>query len=626
MATTDSTQLDAFEAFYKDVRVRLLLQTWALTGDLPAAQKAVRDSLVIAWHHWRKVQRLDPEPHGAGTGEREDWVRPIVWAHALRRHSVPHLPRNRNIDPGIRATLAAIADLPLIQRKVLLLTHLTTNPLDAVAREVGITEARAEQELIAAMSSLTVALGLPSPDAILGLFEPMAAAVEGVHWPRPTIMARAGTTRRRLHALIGAAVVVAAFVGSGYAVTGSGNGHDLVKPRLDDLAWLHAEKASAKAVPYPLTVATLLSPEQVAGSVALPLTWTTTMTSDDRQTSGPSLPCQQSNYADKNARAALVRTFTGDVKEATAGQETEASATVAAAKGAYATAVKWYGGCRDSRVQLLGTYAVAGIGDQATLVELRNWTSPTRSVAVGVARSGVLTTTVALTLPAAKWPLAADLAVPMLANAVNGICHLPEGGGCATSDATRTTTAPVPTGSNPALLSELDLPPVSGVSQPWVGTDPVRATTNVAATHCDQTSFMGAGITHALTKSFVIPTATALPPQFGLTETVGAFSCTDAASGFVSQVRNRLAACEKTELGSNVDKLSTATTANGDLTIWRVRIEVSSNSSVTYLMAIMRYGTKVAQVGFVPSGSVTMDDKAFTALAKRAQQRLAKLP
>ena len=60
---------EGFENFYKDVRARLLLQTYALTGDLHAAQRAVRDAMVVAWHHWRKVSRLD---------QPEDYVRPLV--------------------------------------------------------------------------------------------------------------------------------------------------------------------------------------------------------------------------------------------------------------------------------------------------------------------------------------------------------------------------------------------------------------------------------------------------------------------------------------------------------------------------------------------------------------------
>jgi len=40
---------EGFEAFYKDVRGRLLLQSYALTGDLVAAQRAVRDAMVGAF-------------------------------------------------------------------------------------------------------------------------------------------------------------------------------------------------------------------------------------------------------------------------------------------------------------------------------------------------------------------------------------------------------------------------------------------------------------------------------------------------------------------------------------------------------------------------------------------------
>ena len=67
---------DSFESFYQDVRSGLLVQTYALTGDLHASQKAVRDAMVVAWHHWRKVSRLE---------DREDYVRPLAWSRALRR-------------------------------------------------------------------------------------------------------------------------------------------------------------------------------------------------------------------------------------------------------------------------------------------------------------------------------------------------------------------------------------------------------------------------------------------------------------------------------------------------------------------------------------------------------------
>ena len=59
-----------FEEFYLASRRRLVLETYALTGDLLASRGAVRDAFVAARQHWRKVGRLtDPE----------EWVRPRAW-------------------------------------------------------------------------------------------------------------------------------------------------------------------------------------------------------------------------------------------------------------------------------------------------------------------------------------------------------------------------------------------------------------------------------------------------------------------------------------------------------------------------------------------------------------------
>ena len=69
---------DQFDAFYKDVRTRLLLLTYCLTGDLPSSRAAVRDAFVVTSHHWRKVKRLE---------DPEAWVRVRACAHAQRRHT-----------------------------------------------------------------------------------------------------------------------------------------------------------------------------------------------------------------------------------------------------------------------------------------------------------------------------------------------------------------------------------------------------------------------------------------------------------------------------------------------------------------------------------------------------------
>ena len=600
-----------FETFYKDVRSRLLLQTWALTGDLTAGRKAVQDALAIGWHHWRKIGRRS-------CSEREDWVRPIAWRHALRRHSVPHFHRTKGDgDEDTQATLDALAHLPLEQRKVFLLAHLSTVDEQTLSREVGITHARAEQALHAATRDFNLARSA-TPISVESAFASMTAEVENVRWPRATILTRAGSARRRTHTAVGLGLAVAAFAGSGFAVTDAAGD----RPSLDDLSLHHRTEASLRPAGYDLSASTLVDPAQVGA--ALGGSWTTTLTSDD-VSSAVALPCQSTVLADAHARAALGRSFVGGKKTVTSAQTTVASTSTTTAQAAYTKALGWYGGCRDSRVQLLQTQQVSGVGDQASVLLLRSWDDPTRTVAVGVARTGILTTAVAGTIPVAKKDgPALTGATTLLSDAVQQLCHLPGAGSC-TAKPVATVSPPPPYGADPAMLNEADLPPVTGVVQPWVGTAPAAATTNVAATRCDDASFTGRGITHDRTRSFVIPTAKGLAPQFGLTETIGAFGKQKAASTFVDGIRHKLASCGKNDLGSHVTPLRTTAADDADLTAWRVRVETSKTQSVVYLMAIVRNGTSVAQVGFVPSGKVTMTDADFTALAQRAADRLTYL-
>jgi DNA-directed RNA polymerase specialized sigma24 family protein len=159
---------DEFDAFYKDARDRLLLQTYALTGDLPASRAAVRDSFVVAWHHWRKISRLE---------DPESWARPHAWSHAQRRHTGRLWRREKGLAPADRATLDALGKLPVTQRKTLLLTHLTTVSMADMAREVGLPPADAERELQTATAQFAVHRDVPTT-SIRVLFEGLRRHVE----------------------------------------------------------------------------------------------------------------------------------------------------------------------------------------------------------------------------------------------------------------------------------------------------------------------------------------------------------------------------------------------------------------------------------------------------------------
>ena len=621
---------DEFDAFYKDARDRLLLQTYALTGDLPASRAAVRDSFVVAWHHWRKISRLE---------DPESWARPHAWSHAQRRHTGRLWRREKGLAPADRATLDALGKLPVTQRKTLLLTQLTTVSMADMAREVGLPPADAERELQTATAQFAVHRDVPTT-SIRVLFEGLRRHVETAQWPRPTILRRAGAARRRTHTVAGAVAAVAALVLTGSLVTdGAG-----VRPTLDrELVHTRADRAQAAAgtsgsaaqpddqpdAPAELPPDAMLTAHEVTAYVG-GRSWSVRATTDNTTGDGLVMPCQRERYADPKGTTALVRTFATEpprraarqAPRASAAQTTEVSRSPRSAQRAYDTTLGWYAGCLDERAQLLSTRRVDGIADAAMLFVLRDWDRPVRTTVVGVARTGQLTTTTTTRLPGAVQPELGTLA-RMLGAAVNGLCRLPSGGECAERPRLRTV-APLPVGEVPGMLTEVDLPPVPGVDRPWVGTEPRRAMSNVAATPCDRADFSSPPMTDNVTRTFVIP-GSRLPAQFGLTATVGSLPSGRAAA-FADGIRARMAACPDKDLGTKVTALQQVRTARTDLSVWRVRTEISDQSSVVFLMGIARRDTSVTQVGFVPGGEVTLGPDTFAAVVRRALDRLSAMP
>ncbi len=603
---------DQFDEFYKDVRTRLLLLTYCLTGDLPAARAAVRDSFVVTSHHWRKVQRLE---------DPEAWVRVRACAHAQRRHTAKLWHREKGLDPEVKATLDALGKLPLVQRKTLLLTELTTASMAEIAREVGLPRADAERELQSATSQLALLREVPTT-SIRTLFDPVRTHVEDGRWPRATIIRRSGAARRRTHTVIGVAATVAALVVTGTLVTDTGG----VRPTLagERVEARTKHKPSAPPTPEPIDVPeeTLLTAEQVGARVP-GASWSVTRTDDNSSGDGLVMPCQDERYADAKGTAALVRTFSSSGAEpAEAMQATQASVSERAAGRGYRTALAWFAGCGDDRAQLLDTREVAGIGDEAMLVMLRTWDDPASTVVAGVARTGQLTTAVVTRTPAGRKPSLATSA-SLLADAVTGLCGRPGAGTCTTVPRLKEV-APMPVATMPGMLAEVDLPPVGDVRRPWVGTEPRQARDNAAATGCDKTAFDQAPMTNGATRTFLIPGAK-LRDEFGLTETVGSLPERRAAA-FVDGVRDRLERCSKKQFGTEVDRISHLDAKHRDLTVWRVTTEITDKRSVSFLMGIVRLRTSLAQVGFVSDPPAEMTSKDFTALVERALERLDAMP
>ncbi len=605
---------DQFDQFYKDVRTRLLLLTYCLTGDLPSARAAVRDTFVVTWHHWRKVSRLE---------DPEAWARMRACSHAQRRHTAKLWHREKGLDPEVKATLDALGKLSVTERKVLLLTQLTTASLEEISREVGKPRHETERELQIATSQFAVHRDVPTT-SIRSIFEPVRVHVETVRWPRPTIVRRAGATRRRTHTVIGVAATVATLVVTGTLLTDTTG----VRPSLADER-VGTLGSAGPATPEPVVVSAdaMLDVTQVADH--LPgAGWRLVDTNDNAASDGLAMECQTERYADPRVESAQVSSYVtrerarASAPTADAVQTTEASRNLRAAKRGYTTMRDWFAGCEQDRAQLLRTHRVDGVGDQATLFELRTWDQPASTVIAGVARTGQFTTAVVSTTTGGRAPSASDVAA-LLAAGVSSLCEAPEAGACLTG--TRLADIdPIPVADAPAMLAEVDLPPVTRVDRPWVGTEPVRAVRNTAATSCDAADFSAAAMSNNLTRTFLIPGAR-LPAEFGLTETIGSLRGARAPA-FVDDVRRKLATCADKSIGTEVQQLANEEGPGRDLTVWHVRTEISDDATVSFLMGIVRDGTSIAQVGFVPAPSVAMSRDAFQALVVRAQERLSAMP
>lgn len=604
---------ERFDAFYADSRDRLLVLAFALTGDLPASRGAVRDSFIVAWHHWSKLKRLD---------DPETWVRPHAWSHAQRRHTARIWHRDRKLDPDVRATLDALAKLPVAERKALLLSQLTDATHQQVAHEVGLSLEDAQSRLAAATTRFAEQREV-SPTAVRPVLQRLFEPCADQRWPRATIVRRAGTTRRRTHVLAGVGLVVATLVGGGFLVADDHGVHPTLASAGDRLTSVPAEGTGEESPgpgegPELITPASLVSKAQLTR--ALPgRVWRITGT-DPKQ--GATLPCQRRAYADPKASTALVRNFTARHEKKkphlAAVQTMELSADEASARRGFAKAGSWFAGCDMPQTQLVAVRKVNHLGEEAQQYVFRAWGRPEAMFVVGAARTGRITTLTLTRMSGAGRPdLAANLR--LLVAAVDDLCPTNLGGHCSAMPKARPVPAPR-AGRLPMMLSEFDLPPAAGIVKPWVGTTPKQAFRNVAATGCDQSRLHGGAWKHDATRSFLVPEGN-LAAAFGITETVGRLPPAKAAA-FVNGVRSKLASCPDRELGTKVFRITSGQT----MTAWRVRTQVTDKQTVTFFMGVIRSGGAVAQVGFVPDGRHTMSNAQFVAVVRRAGERLAAMP
>lgn len=601
---------DEFDSFYRSTRDALVLQAYALTGDLPAAHSAVRDAYTSAWHHWRKV-RAQEDP--------ASWVRPRAWQHAQRRHSLRRRRRKRGPPAADSAVLTAITDLPTGQRKALLLTGLAGLSLPEAASELSVSAEAVESLLRQATESFAGALHIEpatAPAHLRSLTEEAAQA----RLPRGSVIRRAGTKRRRSHAVIATAAAAAVAICAGALAYQA--------PDVEVNDETQAESAPALVIEdteVELPSADELLDEDQITRLGLNRDWDITRTHNNTSGRGINTTCQEDRFADPDGVSALVRTFKSQgTPRRSAVQTIEISESAGEATKAFATTVGWYAGCQVGRLQLLTAYRVNQIGDQAQVLMVRVWKKPVTTYSVAVARVGrVVTSTVGKSVgaPAASPPEI----VQSLDDAVSMLCATSGARECSQSP-TFTRVPPPPSGEERGILAVADLPPIGRINEPWVGTDARTTRGNPSATLCDRADFAGDGAQRMHNRTFLIPGAT-LPDRFGLSETYGVFASPKAASRFLDAARVRVDRCEDRNPAASVDNPRSVhrPKARPDSSLWDVRIETSDDESALFRLGFVRVGETVAQVNFSPTATDDMTPAQFEALVVRTGERLREL-
>lgn len=600
------TRADEFTSFYEATSATCLRAVYAMCGDRQVAQEATVDAYRRAWRNWTRIRQRDPLAY----------VRVEAWKlTAVSRGT--HPLRRRHEEDADTALLGALHDLPVDDRRLIVLLTLGDTDLDQASREVGVNAEEGIEVVTTALDGLEKRLGL-SLEELETRLKALGSVTGQLAMPgSDEIRSSARRGGRRNTVLLVAASVLAVLAGGFVATDGDALATQADLPYREKLG---AERPDLVLEARQVTDQNLLTSRQVAG-LDLTQRWTSEGTDENPADTTPYATCPPQRYADPDPLRVFVRTFTGsgDTDDRVA-ESIEVSRDDAAAAKAYETTIGWYAGCSHPRVQLVGSYVVKRPFGDFQILRLRSHRSPQKVFTVGLAHSGSVTSTVVHERTGDEGPRIEDFASVLNAS-VQRVCR--DSGGRCSDDFEVVDALPPQTPGAPGFLDTVDLPPVADIDKVWSGTKPLTTRTNPAATQCGDASFRRDGLKATTSRVFVIPDAVGVPAEFGITETVGTYDDEDAARDLVRSIGSDIDDCPDANLSAKVTERRTIKGRDYTGRSWRVSVEVSDGKRQTIRTGVVRRGDAVAQVTMTPVGDYDVDRRTWETLVQRAGQRLA---
>ncbi len=125
----------SFDEFYAACVRRLTTQLYAMTGDRAEAEDCVQEAFARAWQHWGRV---------CGYADPEAWVRTVAyrisvssWRKAASRSRAQRRRGAAAEEPGLSpdyvAIIAALRQIPVVQRQAIVLHHLVGLSVEDIA-------------------------------------------------------------------------------------------------------------------------------------------------------------------------------------------------------------------------------------------------------------------------------------------------------------------------------------------------------------------------------------------------------------------------------------------------------------------------------------------------------------
>jgi RNA polymerase sigma-70 factor (ECF subfamily) len=156
---------DDFAEFYQGTWRRIVTFVYAMSGDLAEAEDLAQEAYARTWSRWSTVR---------GYADPESWVRTVAYRlfisrwrkmrnrlAAYRRHG-PADPADPPSEDTV-ALVAALRELPDVQRHAIVLHHLLDLPVAEIARQTGTSENTVKARLVRGRRAIAKELGTEFP-------------------------------------------------------------------------------------------------------------------------------------------------------------------------------------------------------------------------------------------------------------------------------------------------------------------------------------------------------------------------------------------------------------------------------------------------------------------------------